>query len=113
MNPRGAGFSTLARNRFPTLRLATGLLFPSPMNALKTPTPLPEILTVLEAIAAALRQTDTASSAILQRRAFELLSGRSVDCCERMILGKVLGRIAKLVGGGSFVQAVESHLAIA
>jgi len=46
----------------------------------------------------------------LQGKALELLRSRPLDCCDRMILGKVLGRIRKIMGAIAFVQDLESSL---
>jgi hypothetical protein len=83
------------------------------MNQMKTPTPLPEILTALESITAALRSADRNRTILLHGRAIDLLKGRPLDCCERMILGKVLGRIRKVSGEGSIVKDLEVCLVAA
>ena len=89
--------------------MASGLLSHPPMNH-REAAPLPEILTVLESISAALRSADQERTSALQGRARELLRSRPLDCGDRMILGKVLGRIRKAVGGLTFVQDLETVL---
>jgi len=83
------------------------------MNQPRTPAPLPEILNVLESISAALRAADRDRSGELQSRAVELLRCRRLDCCERMILEKVLHRIRKAAGEASLVQDLESCVSAA
>jgi hypothetical protein len=79
---------------------------------MKHPTmPLPEILAVLESIAAALRSADALRVALLQQQASNALRARSLDCGDRMILDKVLGRIRRTVGGLAIAQHVESLIA--
>lgn len=73
--------------------LAARLLYPVPVN--KMPTPLPEILVVLESITKALRSRDLEQATRLQSKALELLHGRPLDCGDRMILEKVFTRIRK------------------
>jgi len=80
------------------------------MNDLKTPTPLPEILSVLESVTAALRSADMDRSRRLQARAAELLRSRSLDCADSMILSKVMSRIRRLCPHPSITGDLEACL---
>ena len=105
-----AVFSTVSFAAAAQIGLASGLLFQAPMNKTKTTTPLPVILMVLESISAALSTADLDRTTRLHGQAVDLLRGRPLDCCERMILGKVLDRIRKVVGEGAIVKDLEACL---
>lgn len=81
------------------------------MNSLTT-TPLPQILAILESIAAALRSSDLHRCNALQGHALGLLKASALDCGDRMIIGKVVWRIRKVVGGLEFAKSLETLLAV-
>ena len=76
----------------------------------KIPAPLPEILTVLESVAAALRTSDLDRSRQLQSRAAELIRSRSLDCGDSMIVGKVMARIRRICPHPSITVDLEACL---
>lgn len=61
----------------------------------KTPTPLPEILAVLESLSAALTSSDLERSRQLQARMAELIWSRSIDSGDSMIVGTVMATIRR------------------
>ena len=76
----------------------------------KIPPPLPEILAVLESVTAALRTSDLERSRQLQARAAQLIRYRSLDCCDSMIVGKVLARIRRICPHPSITVDLEACL---
>jgi hypothetical protein len=80
------------------------------MNDQRTPTSLPEILRVLESVAAALRSSDVDRSRQLQARAAELLRSRSLDCGDSLIVGKVMARIRRICPHPSITVDLETCL---
>ena len=80
------------------------------MNDFRPSTTLPEILGILESVTAALRSSDLDRSMRLQARAVELLRRRTLDCGDRMIVDKVIGRIRKVSPGSTLVLGIEECL---
>jgi len=83
------------------------------MNTTPTETALTEVLRILESIAQALRSADLDASARLQAHAVEMLRRRRLDCADRMIVDKVMGRIRKASPGSTLVLGLEECLAAA
>jgi hypothetical protein len=79
------------------------------MNTLMAPTALREILDLLESLVAALRADRQEQARDHLERALDLLRARPLDCCDRMTVQIVLGRVHR-AGGRAMAQTVEASL---